>query len=143
MLSIAGNTGGRSLGRSYKLVIDNQQPKVEAGNETLTNHASRNPFSGLQSHLGIFPVLNVDGCSTSVIAIHRLEDYRVANARNGIFQIFFVVNDIAFRHRNSGSIENVFGFFLVAGNLHRNVRGCRCNCCLNSLLIYAITELHK
>src|SRR5271170_3043652 len=84
-----------------------------------------------------------NGNAPAVIAVVWFGHDGKPNALRGSESLPFVLHQFLFRHRKPKRRQYLVGFFLVTGELHRDVRGTAGDSRLDALLILAVAELHE
>ncbi len=87
--------------------------------------------------------VQADRDATAVIAVVRLGDHRVADAPRCALRLALALHQFLARHRQAERSEDLVGFFLVARELDRDVRGPSGHGRLDALLVLAVAELHQ
>src|SRR5882757_237852 len=84
-----------------------------------------------------------NGDSAAVIAVVRFGHDREPNAPRGTNGLRFTLGQFLLGDRQSEQAQDLVGFFLVARQLDRNVRGAAGDRRLDALLVLAMTQLHQ
>ena len=84
-----------------------------------------------------------DGDAAAVIAVIRLGHHGKPDALRGAHRLPFALHQFLFGHRQPERRQNLVGFLLVAGQLHRDVRRAAGHRRLDALLELAMTQLHQ
>ena len=141
--AIAHHMSWRAPRRRDQFAIDHQQPMIIALEKGLNDDRTR-MFAGNEKALGNFGFRGQPyGNAAPMIAVIGLGDDRKTDPSRGARCLLFAAYQFLLRYRQAESGENLVGFFLIAGQLHGDVRRAAGHRRLDALLILAVAELHQ
>ena len=143
VLAVADDVPRRAPRRRDQLAVDDQQAMIVAFEERLDDHRARMLARDVEAVRDFRVRRQPDGDAAAVIAVVRLGDDRIADAIRGAHGLSVALHQLLPRHRQSERREDLVGLFLVARQLHRDVRRAAGDRRLDALLILAVAELHE
>jgi hypothetical protein len=141
--TVAHHVRRRAPGRRNQHAIDDEEPMVVAGDETLDDDRARDFLRQRKGRRDLLVGGEVDRDRASMIAVVGLDHDGKTDALGGAHRIFDALDQLLTRHRESEGTEELVGFLLVAGHLDGDMRGAAGDGGLDALLILAEAELHQ
>ena len=143
ILAVTDNMPGHPLCGSDQFTVDDEDSVVISFNVTL-NHDRAAVLAGLFKPGFYFTISpQVDRDAASVVTGQRLEHHWQSYARCRAHRVARATHNYLLRNRQAKIAQNTVCFFLVRRKFHCNVAGTSRRCRLDTLLIAAMTELHK
>ena len=126
-----------------QFAVDHQEAMVVTLQESLDDHRSRMLARYRKSLRHFFVRREPNRDAAAVVAVVGLGHDGKSDALRGANGLLFVVHQFLFRYRQSERGQDLVGFFLVAGEFDRDVRGAAGDRRLNPLLVLAVAQLHQ
>ena len=143
VLSIAHYRGRCTQSRTNKLIVDDQATKIKTGNKTFYYYTATIGLSRFKRFLCLYSIRNICSIAFAMIAVNGFDHQWVSKFINGFFKPGFSSDNGTSGYRYFSSFQKHFSFFLVAGNVHRNIGCSRCNGGSDSFLIDTISQLYQ
>jgi hypothetical protein len=121
--AIADYMRGDTFRNSHDLTVDDQNPVVLAGDETLDLNYSISTFAFCErvERPDFFVTLEINADSTAVIAIKRFDDHRISNAIGGSDCVVCIPYHLTSGNGYAHFLKQSISQFLVRCNIDGNV----------------------
>ena len=143
MRAVADDMSGRAARCRHERAVDHQQAMIIALQEALDDHRP-GVFASRRKALGDFGVGGESNRDAApVVAVVRLGHHRKTDALGRAYRLSLALHQFLPRHRQTQGGKYFVGFFLVASQLHRDVRRTAGDRRLDALLVLAVTQLNQ
>ena len=143
VFAIADNMTRLTFCRSDKFAIHHQQAMVESLDITFDDNRTAMLSRFLEAEFDFLISFEVDRNATTMVTVQRLKHDWKANAFRSTHCLTGTTHDALLGHRQTEIAQDAVSFFLVSGELHCDVAGTSGGRGLNTLLVFAMAELHQ
>ena len=143
VLAVADDMAGRAPGRGDEIAVHHQEAMIVALQEGLDDDRARVFARRRVALRDFFIVGEPDRNAAAMIAVVRFRHDRESDALGGANGLRFALHQFLFGHRQSQGRQDLVGLFLIARQFDRDVRGAAGYRGLNSLLKFAMAQLHQ
>ena len=141
--TVADHVAGRAARGGHEFAVDHEKAVIVATEKILHDHRARNFARLVEARDDFLVGHQVNRDAATVIAVERLGHHRHAEPARGAQRALFRRDQLLLGYRQAERGENLVGLFLVAGQLHRDMRRAAGDGGLDALLVFAVTELHQ